>query len=151
MQTLQTQTVGGSEGIGLAVAKAARLQGAQVLIASRSEAKRQQASRQLGADNLTFPVDITNEDAVERLAQSLMPIDHLVITAISKVSPRGIAEMSASEAKLGSFAVSYKIRHLGIRSLRRGRRSGKSINPFKSKIIGGIVPSEKSYSPAKLM
>ncbi len=52
---------------------------------------------------------------------------------------------------LGSFAVSYKIPHLGSFGLLCGRTNGKFSNAFRSNWTGGTVSSEKSYSPARLI
>lgn len=68
-----------------------------------------------------------------------------------QLSGQAHSDWMAQLTTMGSFAVSYKIRHLGIRSLKPGRVSGKSSNAFQSKTTGGNVPSEKSYSPARLM
>ncbi|WP_046246342.1 SDR family oxidoreductase [Hymenobacter terrenus] len=92
--------VGGSEGIGLAVAQAAQAAGAQVYVASRSEHKLTKASAVLGSSALTFPVDFTDESSVQRLFQHLPAVDHLIITAIAKTEARRVADLSVAEAQM---------------------------------------------------
>jgi NAD(P)-dependent dehydrogenase (short-subunit alcohol dehydrogenase family) len=102
MQKLQDKhvlVVGGSEGIGLAVAKGAQDAGAQVYVASRSEYKLHGAAALLGEKALTFPVDITDEASVVRLFSFLPRVDHLVITAVGKVGPARVADLPLAEAQ----------------------------------------------------
>lgn len=75
--------VGGSSGIGLAVASASLDRGAQVVIVGRSEDKLQAALRTLGADRAisTVAADMTNETQVAALFAKIGAFDHLVSTA----------------------------------------------------------------------
>ena len=81
--------VGGSSGIGLASAKALAAAGARVAIAGRSPEKLKAARQAIATPIETHPVDITNDESIERLFDAVGPLDHLVITA--------------SEAALGRF------------------------------------------------
>ena len=81
--------VGGSSGIGLASAKALAAAGARVAIAGRSPEKLKAAREAIATPIETHPVDITNDESIERLFDAVGPLDHLVITA--------------SEAALGRF------------------------------------------------
>jgi NAD(P)-dependent dehydrogenase (short-subunit alcohol dehydrogenase family) len=86
MSTLAGQkiiVVGGSSGIGLGVAAAARDRGAQVVIAGRSREKLRNALRTLGAegDPRTIAADMTDEADVARLFAEVGAFDHLVSTA----------------------------------------------------------------------
>lgn len=56
--------IGGSSGIGLASAKQLVAQGAEVIIASRSEEKLQKAKEQLGVRATTYILDTTQEQQV---------------------------------------------------------------------------------------
>jgi NAD(P)-dependent dehydrogenase (short-subunit alcohol dehydrogenase family) len=69
--------IGGSSGIGLATAKAAIAEGAEVIIASRSEEKLQKAKESIPGKVETFPVDARNEESIKNLFEKIGPFDHL--------------------------------------------------------------------------
>lgn len=71
---------GGSSGIGLAAARLALAEGAQVSIVGSTERKLREAAEELGAGVKTHAVDILNEDGVESLFAQLGQIDHLLNT-----------------------------------------------------------------------
>ncbi|WP_379156593.1 SDR family oxidoreductase [Paenibacillus sp. sgz5001063] len=75
--------IGGSSGIGLATAQLAAVDGAEVVLASRSEGKLEQAKAVLGpgANVVTYTLDVTDEDQVRSLFAELGAFDHLVVTA----------------------------------------------------------------------
>jgi len=75
--------VGGSSGMGLALARRCLDSGARVVIAGRSEAKLRNASRMLHPHGVpdTIAVDVTQEDQVDRLFKQIGQIDHIVSTA----------------------------------------------------------------------
>jgi NAD(P)-dependent dehydrogenase (short-subunit alcohol dehydrogenase family) len=72
--------VGGTSGIGLAVAKAAALQGATIVVASRSQKRGEQASSKIGGDVKAYTVDVTAEDSIQALFHKVGEFDHLVTT-----------------------------------------------------------------------
>lgn len=72
--------IGGSSGMGLAIAQASAAAGARVTIASRSEAKLAAALPAVGAGASLAVVDTTSEPSVQALFTGLGEIDHLVIT-----------------------------------------------------------------------
>jgi NAD(P)-dependent dehydrogenase (short-subunit alcohol dehydrogenase family) len=72
--------VGGSSGIGLAVARLAQHEGAEVTIAGRSQEKLLQSQRELGGGH-TVVMDITDEDAVGQVFAGLSHVDHVLISA----------------------------------------------------------------------
>lgn len=72
--------VGGTSGIGLAVARAASEAGARVVVGSRS-AERLEAARAALPGVDARPLDTTCPDAVGRFFGQLDRVDHLVITA----------------------------------------------------------------------
>lgn len=80
--------IGGSSGIGLAVARQARAEGALVTIGGRSEGRLQEASRALG-EVAVARVDISDEASVNALFEPLTHVDHLVISA-GTVGPSGV-------------------------------------------------------------
>lgn len=72
--------IGGGSGIGFAVARAAREEGAQVIIASTNAEKLEAAARQLGGVDWAV-LDITDEAAVAAFFKSSGDLDHVVTTA----------------------------------------------------------------------
>jgi NAD(P)-dependent dehydrogenase (short-subunit alcohol dehydrogenase family) len=73
--------VGGSSGIGLAVAGAAAGQGAQVVIAGRTEARLRTAAEQLGGDVEALVLDASDAAAVDAFFAPGQAYDHVVVTA----------------------------------------------------------------------
>lgn len=73
--------VGGSSGIGLSTAKLALNEGANVIIGSRSTDKLEVAKIGLEGNLRTVVVDVTMDDSVSTVCNSLGPFDHVVCTA----------------------------------------------------------------------
>jgi NAD(P)-dependent dehydrogenase (short-subunit alcohol dehydrogenase family) len=90
--------IGGSSGIGLAVAKAATQESANVTIASRSLEKLQAAQKEMSAEIQIVTLDVNNEIAVKTFFGSLKNIDHLVMTAGSPVF-RNVQETTIADAR----------------------------------------------------
>jgi NAD(P)-dependent dehydrogenase (short-subunit alcohol dehydrogenase family) len=73
--------IGGSAGIGLATAQAARAEGADVVLTARDPERLERAGRELGARS-TAAFDAGDFDAVARFFAELPgPIDHVLVTA----------------------------------------------------------------------
>ena len=71
--------VGGSAGIGLATARLARAEGAEVVLTARNPDRLHQAGLELGASIAAF--DATDFDRLERFFDALStPIDHVLVT-----------------------------------------------------------------------
>jgi NAD(P)-dependent dehydrogenase (short-subunit alcohol dehydrogenase family) len=88
VQTERIVIVGGSSGIGLALAELMLAEGAEVTIAGRSPERLAAAERELTrqegstADRLrAVTADITREEDIERLFKTIGPVDHVVTTA----------------------------------------------------------------------
>lgn len=71
--------VGGSAGMGFAIAGLARQRGAQVIIAARNAEKLHAATEKLGAGVRALPVDTTDEASVRALFEAAGEVDHLLI------------------------------------------------------------------------
>lgn len=71
--------VGGSSGIGLAVAELAKKDGADVVIASRNAERVKATAAKLGAAGI--PTDVSNDESVANLFRATGPVDHVVVTA----------------------------------------------------------------------
>jgi NAD(P)-dependent dehydrogenase (short-subunit alcohol dehydrogenase family) len=83
MKTERVLVVGGSSGMGFALAQSLLADGVQVTIAGRSEARLAEARESLcNTERLrTIVADITREDQVARLFGEMGPLDHIVTTA----------------------------------------------------------------------
>ncbi|GGG11639.1 short-chain dehydrogenase/reductase [Rhizobium wenxiniae] len=89
--------VGGSSGIGFAVAQSAVLAGAEVTIASRSAEKLAAASQSLGTVKSAI-IDTADEIGIEAFFQENDPWDHIVISAAQ--TPSGpVRKLSLDDAK----------------------------------------------------
>lgn len=89
--------VGGSSGVGLGVARAARAAGAHVVIAGRSKDRLRDAAETLGSVT-AIPVDMADETAVQRLFAEVGGFDHLVITAGGPTPSFAVAEFDLAVA-----------------------------------------------------
>ena len=99
--TLRGQSVvviGGSSGMGLAVARKASQAGARVVIASRSADKLQAAVRGIGGDVHWQMVDTTDEASVADLFERLGTVDHLAVPG-SSVKTGPLRELPLADAR----------------------------------------------------
>jgi NAD(P)-dependent dehydrogenase (short-subunit alcohol dehydrogenase family) len=91
--------LGGTSGIGLAVAQAAAAEGARVRIASRNSVRVSDALATLppGAEGLT--VNLTDETAAKAFFQAAGDFDHLVYTAGESLKLAPLAESDIAQAR----------------------------------------------------
>lgn len=87
--------IGGSSGIGFAVAQRAREEGATVVIGSSNAAKVDAAVSRLGADVSGAPVDVRDEASVAAFFAQVGSFDHLVYTAGDWGPLRGGGDIAA--------------------------------------------------------
>jgi NAD(P)-dependent dehydrogenase (short-subunit alcohol dehydrogenase family) len=82
LQGTKVLVIGGSSGIGFAIAKAALAERARVIIASSSIEKVRDAVSRLGEnqDVVAEQVDVTDEASVVGLFNRVGALDHLVLT-----------------------------------------------------------------------
>src|SRR5712691_2025264 len=73
--------LGGSSGIGLATAKAAKAEGARVVITGRSPERLRAAQAELGGEVKAVALDVGDEAGTRALFAELERIDHVFITA----------------------------------------------------------------------
>ncbi|QBD79131.1 SDR family oxidoreductase [Ktedonosporobacter rubrisoli] len=87
--------VGGSSGMGLAVVRAALEKGAQVVAVARSAEKLARAVDELGFGGKvsSLAADVTREDDVRRLFETIGHFDHLVVTAAGDLAYQPIREL----------------------------------------------------------
>ncbi|MGE0483983.1 MAG: SDR family oxidoreductase [Gammaproteobacteria bacterium] len=82
--SLNAQTVvvlGGTSGIGLATARAARDVGARVVVTGRDDVRRERAAAELGPSARVERLDATDEAGTRALFETLDSVDHVFITA----------------------------------------------------------------------
>lgn len=92
--------VGGSSGIGLAVASAVLAEGGRVTIVGRSEERLVRARKELGEDRpvSTVAADIAGEADVVRMFDAAEEFDHLVTTAVD-AAYGSITELEMDDAQ----------------------------------------------------
>jgi len=91
--------VGGSSGIGLAVAQEAASQGADVVIVSSSAERVQEAIKSIGGAARGQAVDVSDEKAVESFFTNLGGFDHLVFTAGDSLQLNELAKTDLKQAR----------------------------------------------------
>jgi len=90
--------IGGSSGIGFETAKQVIAQGAEVIIASRSKNKLQNAKEQLGASATAFTLDTTQEQQVQSFFEKVGQFDHLVVSA-AETSSGSFLDTNTAQAR----------------------------------------------------
>src|SRR5580704_12438553 len=91
--------LGGSSGIGLAVAEQVALQGAEVVIVSGNAARVQGAVQSIGGKAQGQAVDVSDEKAVESFFANLGAFDHLVFTAGDSLQLHQLADTDLKHAR----------------------------------------------------
>jgi NAD(P)-dependent dehydrogenase (short-subunit alcohol dehydrogenase family) len=91
--------IGGSSGMGLATARAAALDGAEVTIASSRQDRIDAALDELPAGSRGMALDVRDEAAVASLFERIGALDHLVFTAGDAFAPRPLADVKLGEAR----------------------------------------------------
>lgn len=98
--------LGGSSGIGLAVAQAAAEQGASVVIASSRQARVDEALGALPAGSEGHALDLADEAAVAALFARLGAFDHLAFTAGESLQLGALVQTDLETAR-GFFGLRY--------------------------------------------
>ena len=99
LQQKKVVVLGGTSGIGLAVAEAAVKAGAEVIVASSNAQRATDALNLLRGTAKGYPVDLTNEAEVAKMFIEIGPFDHLVYTAGESLVLSPISEMSLATLK----------------------------------------------------
>jgi NAD(P)-dependent dehydrogenase (short-subunit alcohol dehydrogenase family) len=99
LQQKRVVVVGGSSGIGLAVARQAAEQGAKVVIVSSNTERVQKAVERIGGEAEGQAVDVSDEGAVEALFAKLGAFDHLIFTAGDSLHLRDLAATDFQHAR----------------------------------------------------
>jgi NAD(P)-dependent dehydrogenase (short-subunit alcohol dehydrogenase family) len=91
--------LGGTSGIGLAVAEAALRDGAEVVVASSNADRVRETVAQLGAGAEGHAVDLTDEAAVRDMFSRIGAFDHLVFTAGESLQLGPLADIALDSAR----------------------------------------------------
>jgi len=99
LQNKRVVVLGGSSGIGLAVAQQAASQGAKVIIASSDPERVQKAIESVGGEVEGLAVDLSDEPAIATFFAKLGPFDHLVFTAGDSLHLHQLAATDLKQAR----------------------------------------------------
>jgi NAD(P)-dependent dehydrogenase (short-subunit alcohol dehydrogenase family) len=91
--------LGGSSGIGLAVAEQASSEGAKVVVVSSNPERVQKAVQSIGGEVDGQTVDLSEEQAVAALFTKLGPFDHLIFTAGDSLRLHELAATDLKQAR----------------------------------------------------
>lgn len=130
--------VGGSSGIGFAVAQQALSAGAEVVIASRSLEKLHAAEKQLGGRVQVGQVDAADEQSVIDFFQRVGAFDHLAIT-IKPQLPSG----HFLENDLAAVTAAFDAKFWG--QYRLAKHAVQHIRAHGSIVLTSGVASQRSY------
>jgi NAD(P)-dependent dehydrogenase (short-subunit alcohol dehydrogenase family) len=125
--------LGGSSGIGLATAKAAAAEAAQVTIVSGNRERIDQALKELPDAAEGHAVDLSNEAAIKAFFAAAGHFDHLVYTAGENISLGDISETAIDTAR-NFFNIRYWGALATVKYAASHINAGGSIN-----LIGGIA------------
>ncbi len=96
--------IGGASGIGLAVAAAARAEGARVAVVGRSKDRLEAALREIGPEVESAVADARDPAAIGAALVAWVPIDHLVTTTSVSASGLGVQKSMAHMSLTGARA-----------------------------------------------
>jgi NAD(P)-dependent dehydrogenase (short-subunit alcohol dehydrogenase family) len=118
--------LGGSSGIGLAVAEQAASQGAKLVIASSNVERVQKAIESLGGNAQGHTLDLSDEQAVETLFAKLGAFDHLVFTAGDSLHLHNLATTDLKQARR-AFELRYWAALAAVKYGSKNIRKGGSV------------------------
>ncbi|MER8185123.1 SDR family oxidoreductase [Kitasatospora sp. NPDC094015] len=124
--TKKIVVIGGTSGMGYAVAERAAKDGAHVVVASRDQERVDAAASRLPGTSEGRRIDVTDEASIAAFFAGLGEFDHLVHTAGDTLLLKGIEELTSAEAR-AAFEVRYWGAFLAVRHALPGIRPGGSI------------------------
>jgi NAD(P)-dependent dehydrogenase (short-subunit alcohol dehydrogenase family) len=139
--------LGGSSGIGLAVAQQASEQGAEIAIVSSNAQRNQEAAKNLGEKAQGHTLDLTDEPAIQTFFEKLGSFDHLVFTAGDALHLRELVATDLKNARR-AFELRYWAALAAVKYGSSHIRKGGSIvlttgiagqRPFKGWVIAASV------------
>jgi len=126
LQNKRVVILGGSSGIGLAVAEQAASQGAKIVIASSNPERVQKAVEAFGGNAEGHALDLSDEQAIETLFTKLGAFDHLVFTAGDTLHLHDLAATDLKQARQ-AFELRYWAALAAVKYGSRNIRKGGSI------------------------
>ena len=126
LQNKRVVILGGSSGIGLAVAEQVASQGAKIVIASSNAERVQKAIESLGGNAQGHTLDLSDEQAVETLFTKLGAFDHLVFTAGDSLHLQNLADTDLKQARR-AFELRYWAALAAVKYASKSIRKGGSI------------------------
>jgi NAD(P)-dependent dehydrogenase (short-subunit alcohol dehydrogenase family) len=126
LENKQVVILGGSSGIGLAVAGQAASQGAKIVIASSDAERVQRAVESIGGNAQGQTVDLSDERAVEAFFAKLGAFDHLVFTAGDSLHLQDLAATDLKQARR-AFELRYWAALAAVKYGSKNIRKGGSI------------------------
>jgi NAD(P)-dependent dehydrogenase (short-subunit alcohol dehydrogenase family) len=126
LENKQVVILGGSSGIGLAVAEQAASQGAKVVIASSNAERVQKAIESLGGNAQGHTLDLSDEQAVETFFAKLGAFDHLVFTAGDSLHLHDLATTDLKQAR-HAFELRYWAALAAVKYGSKNIRKGGSV------------------------
>jgi NAD(P)-dependent dehydrogenase (short-subunit alcohol dehydrogenase family) len=126
LQNKRVVILGGSSGIGLAVAELAASQGAKIVIASSNAERIQRAVESVGVNAQGEIVDLSDEQSVETLFTKLGAFDHLVFTAGDSLYLQDLATTDLKQARR-AFELRYWAALAAVKYGSKNIRKGGSI------------------------
>jgi NAD(P)-dependent dehydrogenase (short-subunit alcohol dehydrogenase family) len=118
--------LGGSSGIGFAVAEQASTQGATIVIASSNQERVQKAVEKLDGNTQGHTIDLSDESAIENFFAKLGAFDHLVFTAGDQLRLNDLASTDLQQARR-AFELRYWAALAAVKYGSRNIRKGGSI------------------------
>ncbi|MCX5214660.1 SDR family oxidoreductase [Kitasatospora sp. NBC_00240] len=97
--TQRVVVIGGTSGIGFAVAQAAAAQGSNVVVASSSQGRVDRAVMELGGPAEGSVLDVADEAALAGFFDRIGAFDHLVFTAGEPLVLKPLADLTAEESR----------------------------------------------------
>ncbi|WP_405578080.1 SDR family oxidoreductase [Streptomyces sp. NBC_01190] len=136
MKSKRVVIIGGTSGLGFAVARAAAAEGASVVVASRTPAGVRQAVSELGADAGGESVDVADEADVRGFFERVGAFDHLVYTAGEPLINGSLAATDIAAAR--RF---FEIRYFG--ALAAAKYGAPRIRPGGSIVLTSGIASNR--------
>jgi NAD(P)-dependent dehydrogenase (short-subunit alcohol dehydrogenase family) len=91
--------LGGTSGFGLATAKAAAQEGAQIVVASSRQQRVDSALAELPEGSSGYAVDLTDEQQIQNLFRQIGEFDHLVFTAGETLQLNELSTLKMDESR----------------------------------------------------